>query len=58
MNRRCTHFMCWWWGFWFRVLGYGLHVKLSSGHIPLFSERYGYRKAWYFARLRIEVLKP
>ncbi|MGL5117550.1 MAG: hypothetical protein ACRC7C_19735 [Beijerinckiaceae bacterium] len=50
--------MCWSRGFSFRVLGYGLHVKLAKGHLPLFSERYGYRHAWYFAGLRIEVLKP
>ncbi len=45
-------------GFWFRVFGYGLHINLAKHHLPLFSERYGYRKAWYFAGLRVEVLKP
>ncbi len=43
-------------GFWFRVFGYGLHVKLRAGHVPLFSERYGYRRAYYVGPLRIEVL--
>ena len=45
-------------GFWFRVYGYGLHIKLRAGHVPLFSERYGYRKAHYIGPLRIEVLRP
>lgn len=31
-------------GFWFRIFGYGLHVKVAKGHRPLFSERYGYVK--------------
>jgi hypothetical protein len=44
-------------GFWFRVFGYGLHVKLAKGHVPLFSERYGYSKPLYLLGLRIELLK-
>jgi hypothetical protein len=50
--------MAWRRGFWFRIKGHGLHVKLAKGHEPLFSERYGYRRAWYFAGLRFEGLKP
>ncbi len=46
------------WGFWVRIFGYGLYVKPSRGCEPLFSERYGFRKAWYFAGLRWEILKP
>lgn len=52
-------FHAWRWGFWLRPFGgCGIHVKLSKGHIPLFSERYGYKKAYYFAGLRIEFLGP
>jgi hypothetical protein len=45
-------------GFWFRLFGYGPHVKARAGHVPLFSERYGYRKALYIGPLRIEWLRP
>ncbi len=41
---------------WFRFYGYGLHVKLAKGHRKLFSERNGYRKAYYFCGLRFELL--
>ncbi|CAB5212482.1 hypothetical protein UFOVP194_20 [uncultured Caudovirales phage] len=44
--------------FYFRILGYGLHIKPSKNHVKLFSERYGYKKAYYFAGLRFEFLKP
>ena len=50
--------MAWDEGFWFRIFGYGLHVKLSKNHNPLFSERNGYRKAWYLLGLKWEILKP
>jgi len=53
-NVTCCH--GWRWGFWFRIRGYGLHVSLAKGHQPLFSERYGYTKAWYVAGLRIATL--
>lgn len=43
---------------WFRVCGYGLHFKPAKGHQPLFSERYGYTKAWYLGPVRIALLKP
>lgn len=43
---------------WFKVLGYGLHFKPAKGHVPLFSERYGYRKCFYFGPVRVMVLKP
>lgn len=45
-------------GMWFRLWGYGLHVKLRAGHEKLFSERYGYRRALNVGPLRFEVLKP
>jgi hypothetical protein len=50
--------MFWRWGFCFRILGYGLHVKPPKGHEPLFSERNGLRKAYYFAGMRFEFLRP
>lgn len=43
---------------WFRIKGYGLHVKRSKGHEPFFSERYGYTKALYLLGLRFELLRP
>lgn len=46
------------WGFFFRVWGYGLHIKRAKGHIPLFSERNGYKKAHYFFGLRFMCLRP
>ena len=45
-------------GFCFRVFGYGLHVLDATGYEPLFSERYGFKKAYYFFGLRFEVLEP
>jgi hypothetical protein len=54
---KCVFCGCVWrWGFWVRVLGFGVHVKLAKGHVPLFSERNGFRKALYFAGLRFEFL--
>lgn len=58
VQHKLFEFCGWRWGFWFRVRGYGLHVKAAKGHEPLFSERYGYTKAWYFAGLRFEYLMP
>ncbi len=57
-TRHFTHIHFFRWGFWFRVAGYGLHIQSSKGISPLFSERYGHRKAWYFGGLRFEALKP
>lgn len=57
IRRPAVSAMFWRRGFWFRVFGWGLHVKLARGHVPLFSEHYGYRRAWYVAGLRIEVLR-
>ena len=49
----------WRWGAWFRVRGWGLMAaKIDRDFIPLFSERYGFRKAWYLGRIRFEVLRP
>jgi len=45
-------------GGWFRIFGYGLHIRSARGYQPLFSERYGYTKPLYLFGLRIEVLKP
>ena len=52
-----TFFFCRW-CFWFRIFGYGLHIKLAKGHRPLFSERFGHRKAHYLLGLLVEVLRP
>lgn len=43
-------------GFWFRVRGYGLRV--AYGTLPLFSERYGYRRVLRVGPFAVEVLKP
>jgi hypothetical protein len=56
MTKRCFYFCAWRTGFWFRIFGVGLHVKLAKHHVPLFSERNGFRKAYYFAGLRFEFL--
>lgn len=45
-------------GFWFRVFGYGLHIRRSAGYQPLFSERYGFVRPLYIGPLRIEALRP
>ena len=58
MSRRAFSYCVWPSGFWFRVFGFGLHIKLRAGHVPLFSERYGYRRAVYIGPLRIEGLRP
>jgi hypothetical protein len=51
-------FCAWSRGFWFRLFGYGIHTKIAKGHQPLFSERYGLRKAVYLFGLRFELLRP
>ena len=43
--------------FWFRIFGWGLHIRPKKGYVPLFSERYGYTKPLYIGPLRIELLK-
>lgn len=58
MKHKLLEWCIWKWGAWFRVAGYGLHFKPSNGHEPLFSERYGYTKAFYFGPVRVELLKP
>lgn len=60
MKYRHGPFECMAWdrGFWFRVFGYGLHVKLRAGHVPLFSERYGYVSVAYIGPLRFMALRP
>lgn len=41
-----------------RLFGYGFYIQESKNYQPLFSERQGYRKAYYFLGLRLEILKP
>lgn len=43
------------WGFWFRVFGYGLVV---SNMTPVFSERYGYSKVVRFLGIKVKLLVP
>lgn len=42
---------------WFRISGYGLVLK-ASWNRPLFSERNGHKKYYYFVGWRIGFLKP
>jgi hypothetical protein len=46
------------WGFWFRVCGYGLSVSTKKRSMAFFSERYGYTKPLYVLGLRFLVLTP
>ena len=46
-----------WRDWFFRVLGWGLSIEPLRGHRPLFSERYGYRKAWHVAGLCVKPLR-
>ncbi len=50
---------CYFWkyGFWFYLFGWNVQISLKTKHIPLFSERYGYKKARYFGPFRIETSK-
>lgn len=50
--------MVWAKGGWFRLFGYGLHIQDARGYVRLFSERYGYRRAHYFGRVRLMFLSP
>lgn len=43
---------------WFRVYGYGLHIRDASITPTLFSERYGYTKPLKIGKYRIKILKP
>jgi len=43
---------------WFRIYGYGLHIRPSKNFVPYFSERNGYTKAYYIGPVRLEILKP
>lgn len=43
-------------GFWFRVFGYGLWVRQTNHHRPLFSERYGYVKTYQCFGLTVKLL--
>lgn len=45
--------------FYFRIFGWGLWLGRYSTWPPLFSERYGYEKAWRIAKdWRIRLLEP
>lgn len=44
--------------FWFRLFGYGLHVKDSTITPMLFSERNGYTKYLKVGKWKIKILKP
>jgi len=43
--------------FWFRIFGYGLHIKKHDADM-LFSERYGYERYYVLFGLRARILKP
>lgn len=53
-------FSCYGWdsGFWFRLFGYGLMVRVASKNPEMFSERYGYTKVLRVFGLYITALKP
>lgn len=46
------------WVIYGRLFGYGLHLSDKKREDALFSERNGYRKAYYFFGLRLEPLRP
>jgi hypothetical protein len=43
-------------GFWFRFFGYGLWVKQTKYHQPLFRERNGYTKSYRLFGLTFKFL--
>lgn len=47
-------------GFWLRIgnLGRGFAISDKIKHLPLFSERYGYRKVYRIGKWAFEILKP
>ena len=58
MTRAPLEADAWKWGFWFRVFGYGIHVRRIESHDPMFSERYGFTTAYYVFGLRLKFLTP
>lgn len=42
---------------WVRLFGYGLSIKDTTQHEPLFSERYGYTKHYRIGKYSITILK-
>ena len=46
----------WQWGFWFRLFGRGLWIAINDNQPLLFSERYGFRRIWRFAGIKIKWL--
>jgi hypothetical protein len=44
--------------YWFRVFGYGVHVKdlRRDAYVP-FSERNGLRKVWYVGPFKVGLLR-
>ncbi len=57
MKHKWLEFCFWRCGAWVRLFGYGLHFQPSK-ESQLFSERYGYAKAFYFGTVRVGILKP
>ena len=45
-------------GIWFRVFGYGLAIMDARENPALFSERYGYRRFYYWRHWKIQPLQP
>lgn len=45
------------WGWWFRIYGYGLTFCNRPKSKALFSERHGYTKALYLFGVRIAILR-
>ena len=43
---------------WFRIFGYGLHIKDINRHDLLFSERVGARKRFVLRNYSIRILTP
>ena len=56
LNWRLIKLMSWRWGFWVRICGKGFWIKVDDG-LVLFSDRYGYKKFWYFCGLKMRLLK-
>lgn len=44
--------------FWFRIFGYGLHIKDAKRHQLMFSERNGLTRYWKVGGWVVRVLTP
>jgi len=51
-------FHVWRWGFWFRLFGWGLHVRDTTTRRLLFSERNGLTKGLRLGRWYAKLLRP